>query len=122
MGEAFDKIMEGLEEARAYAHGARSGYGVHEVVVAEPDVRAIRVRTGLSQEAFARSIGVAPATIRNWEQGRRRPQGPARVLLSVIDRQPRVVQDTLGSGLSASPATPASAVADDAATAREAPG
>lgn len=96
MGEAFDKIMAGLEEARAYAHGERAGYAVHEVVVAEPDVRAIRARTGLSQVAFARSIGVAPSTLRNWEQGRRRPQGPARVLLALLDKQPEIIQDRLG--------------------------
>ena len=96
MGEAFDKIMGGLEEARAYAQGARSGYVVHEVVVVEPDVQAIRARTGLSQDAFARSIGVATSTLRNWEQGRRRPQGPARVLLALLDRQPEIIQERLG--------------------------
>ena len=97
MSSAFDTIMEGLRDARDYAHGARSGYAVHEVVVAEPDVRAIRARTGLSQDAFARSIGVAPSTLRNWEQGRRRPQGPARVLLALLDQQPGIIQERLGA-------------------------
>ena len=58
---------------------------------------AVRSRTGLSQAAFARRIGVAVGTIRNWEQGRRTPQGPARVLLALLDRNPRLVEDTLGT-------------------------
>ncbi|KFG70863.1 helix-turn-helix domain-containing protein [Microvirga sp. BSC39] len=61
------------------------------------DAAAIRSRTGLSQAAFARRIGVAVGTIRNWEQGRRTPQGPARVLLALLDCNPRLVEDTLGT-------------------------
>ncbi len=78
---AFDEIMNGLSDAEAYLDGERRGFVAHDVVIPEPDVRAIRERTGQSQAAFAGSIGVAVATLRNWEQGRRRPQGPARVLL-----------------------------------------
>jgi putative transcriptional regulator len=59
------------------------------------DVAAIRNKTGLSQTAFARRIGVPVGTIRNWEQGRRSPQGPARVLLALLDRNPRIVEETL---------------------------
>ncbi|WP_419856214.1 helix-turn-helix domain-containing protein [Candidatus Poriferisodalis sp.] len=97
MKSAFDKIKAGLRDAEAYLDGERSGFVTHEVVVAEPDVRAIRARTGLSQDAFARSIGVAPSTLRNWEQGRRRPQGPARVLLALLDQQPGIIQERLGA-------------------------
>jgi putative transcriptional regulator len=59
------------------------------------DVAAIRRKTGLSQSAFALRIGVPVATLRNWEQGRRSPQGPARVLLALLDRNPRIVEETL---------------------------
>jgi DNA-binding transcriptional regulator YiaG len=59
------------------------------------DVQAIRKRTGLSQPDFAKSIGVPVATLRNWEQRHRTPTGPARVLLRLIDRNPRIVEDTL---------------------------
>lgn len=59
------------------------------------DVSAIRRKARLSQTAFARRIGVPVATIRNWEQGRRSPQGPARVLLALLDRNPRIVEETL---------------------------
>jgi putative transcriptional regulator len=60
------------------------------------DVAAIRNKTGLSQAAFALRIGVPVGTIRNWEQARRAPQGPARVLLALLDRNPKIVEETLG--------------------------
>jgi putative transcriptional regulator len=50
--------------------------------------RRVRRRIGLSQVAFARRIGVPVDTVRNWEQGKRAPQGPARALLRIIDRAP----------------------------------
>jgi putative transcriptional regulator len=61
------------------------------------DVQKIRKRTGLSQPDFAKSIGVSVATLRNWEQGHRTPTGPARVLLKLLERNPRIVEQTLGS-------------------------
>jgi putative transcriptional regulator len=62
------------------------------------DVAAIRRKTGLSQPVFASRIGVPVATLRNWEQGHRSPQGPARVLLALLDRNPQIVEETLGEG------------------------
>jgi putative transcriptional regulator len=59
------------------------------------DVQAIRKKTGLSQTAFASQVGVPVATLRNWEQGYRSPTGPARVLLALLDRNPRIVEETL---------------------------
>lgn len=96
MTKAFDKIMAGLDDARAYLKGNRAGFTEHEIEVPHPDVVAIRSKTGLSQPAFARSIGIPVGTLKNWEQGRRRPEGPARVLLALIDRRPSIVQDELG--------------------------
>ena len=96
MTEAFDKIMAGLEDARAYLNGGRAGFEVHEIEVPYPDVVAIRSKTGMSQPVFARSIGIALGTLKNWEQGRRRPDGPARVLLALIDKRPTIVQEELG--------------------------
>ena len=96
MSNAFDKIIAGLEDARAYLDGDRDGFAVHEVEVPEPDVVAIRGKTGLSQPAFAKSIGVPLGTLKNWEQGRRRPQGPARVLLALLEKRPWIVQAELG--------------------------
>ena len=59
------------------------------------DVAAIRRRTGFSQAAFARQIGVSVATLRNWEQGRREPTGPAKALLTAISRDPKHVLKAL---------------------------
>lgn len=95
MGEAYDSIRRGLEQAIAHGRGEDVGAAVHEVPVPEPDVASIRHKTGLSQAAFARSIGISADTLKGWEQGRRRPQGPARVLLALIERRPSIVRDEL---------------------------
>jgi putative transcriptional regulator len=69
-----------------------------EAWVAWPaDPRAVRQRLGMSQSAFARMFGVSVWTLRNWEQGRRRPDGPARALLRVIDREPEAARRALGA-------------------------
>lgn len=94
---AFESVSRGLEEALAFADGELSDAKVHEISVEEVDVAEIRRRTGLSQAVFARSIGVAKGTLLNWEHGRRRPTGPARVLLALISRKPSVVQEILRS-------------------------
>ena len=52
------------------------------------DVRAVRALTGLSQAKFAELLGIELATLRNWEQGRRDPTGPARALLRAIRKDP----------------------------------
>jgi putative transcriptional regulator len=57
--------------------------------------RRVRRRVGLSQVAFARRIGVPVDTVRNWEQGKRAPQGPARALLRIIDRAPELALSAL---------------------------
>ncbi len=57
------------------------------------DVTAIRQRTGLSQSAFAASIGVPEGTLVNWEQGRRQPSGPAKVLLTLLAKKPNLVME-----------------------------
>ena len=54
-------------------------------------MRAIRQKTGLSQDRFAYLIGVKPATLRNWEQGRRKPTGPAKALLRILEADPEGV-------------------------------
>jgi putative transcriptional regulator len=56
-----------------------------------PDVAAIRERFGVSQAKFAEMLGISLGTLRNWEQGRRVPEGPANVLLEVAYRAPEVV-------------------------------
>lgn len=92
--EHFQAILQGLEEARRFARGEIvPGLRYHPAPT--EDARSIRKRTGLSQAAFARQIGVSVATLRNWEQGRRCPDGPARVLLALLDKDPAIVARTL---------------------------
>ncbi|NNC71464.1 MAG: helix-turn-helix domain-containing protein [Sphingomonadaceae bacterium] len=92
---AYESISKGLNEAIAFAEGRTKGTRVHEIEVPDVDVARIRHETGLSQSEFARSIGVAKATLLNWEHGRRSPSGPAQVLLALIARKPSVVQELL---------------------------
>jgi len=94
MSDAFKSIELGLKEAIEHARGQTS-VDVHEIDIPDADVKSIRARTGLSQAEFAKSIGVKKATLLNWEQHRRSPEGPARVLLALIDKDPEIVQRTL---------------------------
>lgn len=96
MSDAFESIEQGLKEAIAHAKGDGPAI-IHEIDVPDPDVQAIRASTGLSQAEFARSIGVKKGTLLNWEYHRRRPDGPARVLLAMIERDPQIVQRTLNT-------------------------
>jgi len=59
------------------------------------DVRSVRQKLGLSQARFAARFGFTTATVRNWEQGRTQPDGPARILLAVIAHHPDAVEDAL---------------------------
>lgn len=94
--KAFEAIAAGIADAIAYSRGDKTRGRLTRVRVAEVNVSAMREKLGLSQEDFAHAFGVSPATVRNWEQGRRRPQGPARVLLKVIDKAPGAVLGAIG--------------------------
>jgi len=89
------EIITSLKEAIAWAGGENVPVRVTTIQVPTIDVRAVRRRLGLSQSEFAARFGFQPATLRNWEQGRTRPDGPARVLLAVIARHPDAVEDAL---------------------------
>jgi putative transcriptional regulator len=95
MSRGAGRIMQGLREAAAHAKGTKvPGLRLH--VPETIDVTAIRRKTGLSQQDFSARIGVSTGTLRNWEQGRRTPDGPARVLLAMLARNPHLVEETLG--------------------------
>ena len=59
------------------------------------DVAALRRFVGLTQTEFARAMGISVHTLRNWEQGRRTPEGPAIALLRIAARHPRVIRENL---------------------------
>ena len=83
-----DRITRGLEDALAIAEGRKAPAHVHTVMVPAVDVKALRHKLSMSQEAFALRFGFSKATVRNWEQDRVEPTGPARTLLLIIDREP----------------------------------
>lgn len=87
------QIIDAANEALRFARGEETGARV--TVFEVPDVPAIRKKLGFTQEQFAESFGVSIGTLRNWEQGARIPEGPARVLLAVIDREPAAVKRAL---------------------------
>lgn len=93
MSKAFDSIKRGLEEALDHATGGPTKarvYRPHAV-----DVKALRRRIAMTQEQFAARFGFSVATLRHWERGDRSPQGPALVLLNVIERDPDAVMAAL---------------------------
>jgi len=79
-----EEILEGIKAIKAGKGATRE--------VKEPEVRAVREKTGLSQSAFAALLGVSTRTLQDWEQGRRQPTGPARSLLRVADRHPEALK------------------------------
>ena len=86
MAKAFEGIKQSLTEAIGHAKGTQAGVKVWRP--AAVDVAAVRGRLGFTQSQFAARFGVSVATLRHWERGDRNPQGPALVLLNLIDRDP----------------------------------
>jgi putative transcriptional regulator len=91
----FDNLVTGIRQAGRIRRGEAKPSRVSEF--APVDVKAIRQRLGKSQAEFAHMIGVSVATLQNWEQGRRRPEGPARALLKVAAVNPEAVAAALAS-------------------------
>ena len=87
------ELLESANEALAIARGEMQP--ARAFTVKGPDVAAIRKKLGLSQDKFAKRFGLSPATVRDWEQGRRQPDAPARNLLKVIDYAPETVERAL---------------------------
>lgn len=95
MSKAFDEIMAGLDDAIAHAKGEPSSVIEHNP---QPiDVKAIRQKTGMSQQKFCATFGISIGTLRHWEQGLRSPRGPARVLLQVMEKNPDAVIEALAA-------------------------
>jgi len=89
----FEELLESVTEAKVIMNGKKTPSRVF--VYDEPDVKAIRKQFGLSQVKFASLLGISPGTLKNWEQGRRKPQGPARVLLRVAEKHPDAILDVI---------------------------
>jgi putative transcriptional regulator len=89
----FELLCESIRQAGEIRRGVRKPS--RTFVIEAPDPKAIRERLGLSQSRFALIIGVSVRTLQNWEQGRREPEGPAKALLRVVDREPQAVLHAL---------------------------
>jgi putative transcriptional regulator len=75
-------------------------------IMVPTDVKAIRAKFGLSQDQFAKTFALSLATLRDWEQERRMPHGPARTLLQIIDREPEAVRRALRAKAKPAPQSP----------------
>ena len=91
----FDELLTSIEEGGAILRGKK--VPSRSIRIDSPDVLKIRRHLRLTQQQFAELLGISPATLRNWEQGRRKPEGAARVLLCVAAKYPRAVLDTVGA-------------------------
>jgi putative transcriptional regulator len=91
----FENLGESIRQAGRIRRGEAEPSRVVEF--APVDVKAIRRRLGKSQSEFALMIGVSVSTLQNWEQGRRRPDGPARALLRVAAANPEAVAAALAN-------------------------
>jgi len=95
MSKAGSRILQGAREALAYARGEADTSTFRVYVPADVDVRAIRQKLRLSQDAFAQRYGLTAARVRDWEQGRSKPDSAARAYLLVIDRDHKAVERAL---------------------------
>ncbi|MEJ7933488.1 transcriptional regulator [Sphingobium sp. AN558] len=87
----FASLKRAMAQVEAYEGGDRKGFVTHEPV----DVKAVRAATKKSQQAFAETYHLPVGTVRDWEQGRRQPDAPARALLTIIQADPAVAERLL---------------------------
>lgn len=87
----FEKLAASLREGTDILRGAKEPS--RRFVVGKQEVRRIREDLSVSQGDFASLMGVSVDTVQNWEQGRRTPTGPARVLLTIVQHQPSILAE-----------------------------
>ena len=89
----FKDLLKSIDEMRAIMAGKKKPSRVFHV---EPmNIKQIRKKLALSQSQFAHMMGISPATLRNWEQGRTYPEGAARVLLLIAEKRPDAIWEVL---------------------------
>ena len=96
MTKAGEAAIRGMMNAIEHARGDKK-LSKHVVQVPVVDIKAIRKQLGVSQARFATIFNLSVDSVRNWEQGRRVPEGPARTLLWIIDKEPEAVMRALAS-------------------------
>jgi len=91
--EHFESLIASIKEAGQIKAGHKNPSRVYEIKA--PEIKTVREKLNVSQAEFALMIGVSIRTLQNWEQGRRKPEGPAKALLRVASRNPTAVLDAL---------------------------
>ena len=91
--ELFEELVQSIKEGGRILKGRAKPKRAFKYD--ELDVRKIRERLHLSQTKFSALLGISPATLRNWEQSRRKPHGPARVLLRIAEKNPKSVLEAV---------------------------
>ena len=89
----FNELIESIKQVGQIKKGDIKPGRVFRYNI--PDVKKIRRSLHISQSEFALMIGDSPRTLQNWEQGRRKPEGPAKALLRVASRNPKAVLEAL---------------------------
>jgi putative transcriptional regulator len=87
----FERLITSVKEAKDIKEGKREPSRMF--FMQEPNPKEIRTKLSLTQEKFAALMNISVHTLRNWEQGRRHPEGPARVLLNVVNNHPEVLME-----------------------------
>jgi len=93
MSKAFTEISAGISDAVKHARGKSTNVIEHTPEII--NVKAIRKQTGMSQQKFCATFGISIGTLRHWEQGLRSPRGPARVLLKVVESNPKAIIEAI---------------------------
>jgi putative transcriptional regulator len=91
--ELFDELVASVREGGKILRG--DAKPTRTFAVEMPNVKEIRNSYKLTQDEFAALLGISVKTLRNWEQGRRAPEGAARVLLQVAAKHPEVIWDVV---------------------------
>jgi putative transcriptional regulator len=89
----FENLIASIKEAGEIKAGHKKPSRFYEIK--PPEIKTAREKLNVSQTEFALMIGVKIRTLQNWEQGRRKPEGPAKALLRVASRNPSAVLDAL---------------------------
>ncbi|MGB6866142.1 MAG: NadS family protein [Candidatus Aminicenantaceae bacterium] len=93
--EHFSKLVSSVKEAGEIKAGRKKPSRKYEIT--PPDIKMVREKLHVSQKEFAMLIGVSTRTLQNWEQGRRKPVGPANALLKIASKNPKAVLEALHS-------------------------
>jgi putative transcriptional regulator len=91
--ELFYELQKSIKEGGKILKGKKKPG--REFNFDNPDPKIIREQLGLSQNKFAKLLGISVSTLQNWEQGRRKPEGPAKVLLNVAANYPEAIFNTV---------------------------